>query len=105
MLTWPLNTNFSGILIDIDIFFIPQNVFRNVVWKMAAILSQPQCDNGILPCYSYVIPLYTLSAIIRYSSLQAGNECTNMPSCQCIILLYIYILDCVFYMVFHLELV
>ena len=37
LLIGPLGTNFSEILI------IQENAFQNVVWKMAAILSRPQC--------------------------------------------------------------
>ena len=39
----PLGTNFSEILVEINTFFIQENAFENVVWKMAAILSRPQC--------------------------------------------------------------
>ena len=37
-----LETNFSEILIEI---FFQENAFENVVWKMAVILSRPQCFN------------------------------------------------------------
>ena len=40
----PLGTNFSEISIEIHTF-IQENAFENVVWIMAAILSQPQCVN------------------------------------------------------------
>ena len=36
----PLGTNFCEILIGI---FIQENAFENIVWKMAAISSRPQC--------------------------------------------------------------
>ena len=45
LLIGPLATNFSEILIEIHTFSFQKNVLQNVVWKMAAILSQPQCDN------------------------------------------------------------
>ena len=38
----PLGTNFIEILIEIQ-----ENAFEYVVWKMAAILSWPQCVNGV----------------------------------------------------------
>ena len=38
-----LETNFSEILMQIPIFFIQEYPFESVVWKMAAILSRPQC--------------------------------------------------------------
>ena len=39
----PLGTNFSETLIEIHIFSMEKNVFENVVWKFAAILSRLQC--------------------------------------------------------------
>ena len=43
LLVGPLGTNFSGILMEIHAFSLKKNAFENVVWKMAAILSRPQC--------------------------------------------------------------
>ena len=43
LLIGPRGTNFSDILIDIYTFLIQENSFENFVWKMAAILSWPQC--------------------------------------------------------------
>ena len=43
LLIGPLGTNFSEILIDIDTFSL--NAFENVVRKMTAIWSRPQCVN------------------------------------------------------------
>ena len=39
----PLRTNFSEMLIEIHTFSFKENAPENVVWKMAAILSRPQC--------------------------------------------------------------
>ena len=47
LLIGPLGTNFSGILIENLYIFIQENAFENVVWKMAAILSWPQCVKRI----------------------------------------------------------
>ena len=48
-----LETNFREILIDIYIF-IQENAFEIVVWKMAAILSRPQCIKwSSCPCDIY----------------------------------------------------
>ena len=47
LLIGPLQTNFSEVLIKIDIFIIQVNAFENAVWKMAAILSRPQCVNSM----------------------------------------------------------
>ena len=44
LLVGPLGTNCSAILIAIHTFsFIQENAFENDVWKMASILSPPQC--------------------------------------------------------------
>ena len=40
LLTGPLGTNFSEILIEIHIYLF-KNAFENVIWEMAAIFSQP----------------------------------------------------------------
>ena len=40
-LQWNVNRN--------SYIFIPENPFQNVVWKMAAILSRPQCVNTLRP--------------------------------------------------------
>ena len=42
LLIEPLGKNFSEVLIETHIF-IKENAFENVVWKMSAILSLPQC--------------------------------------------------------------
>ena len=43
LLIGPLGTNFSGIVIEIYIFF-QENAFENVVWQMAAILPWPHIN-------------------------------------------------------------
>ena len=48
LLIAPLGIKFSEILVEIYIYiytFIPENVFENVVRKLAVILTQPQCFN------------------------------------------------------------
>ena len=45
LLTGPLRRNLDEMLIEI-IAFLLKNVFENVVWKMAAILSRPQVLSG-----------------------------------------------------------
>ena len=42
-----LETNFNEILIKIHTFSFKKKSFENVVWKIASILSQPQCVNKI----------------------------------------------------------
>ena len=43
LLIGPLGTNFSEILIETHAFSFKKMHLKNVVWKMAAILSRPQC--------------------------------------------------------------
>ena len=43
LLIGPSGIRFSDIVIEIQSFFIEQNAIRNVVYKMATILSRPQC--------------------------------------------------------------
>ena len=45
LLIGPLGTNFNDTLIEINTFSFIKNKFKNVVWKLAAILSRPQCAN------------------------------------------------------------
>ena len=42
LLIGPLETNFSEILIEIQICSFKKMLLENVVWKIAAILSQPK---------------------------------------------------------------
>ena len=55
LLIGPMGTNFSEMLIEIHTFS-----FENVVWKMAAILSRPQCVNHIQrgPSECFIIECY-----------------------------------------------
>ena len=43
LLIGPLATKFFEILIEINYIFMQEIAFWNVLWKMAAILSRPQC--------------------------------------------------------------
>ena len=43
LLIGTLGTNFSEISNQMSFIFIQENAYENVVWKMAAILSQPEC--------------------------------------------------------------
>ena len=43
MLIGPLRTTFNEILLQIHTFSFKKIHLKNVVWKMAAILSRPQC--------------------------------------------------------------
>ena len=45
LLIGPSGTNLSEISSEIYTFLTEENAFENVVWKMAAILSRPQCVN------------------------------------------------------------
>ena len=48
LLIGPWGTNFSEILSEIHIFSFNKMHLKNVVWKMAAILSRPQCVNSLM---------------------------------------------------------
>ena len=54
LLIRPLETNFSEILIEIYIFLLKKKAFENGVWKMASILSQPQCVNSMSPVGAHI---------------------------------------------------
>ena len=41
--TEPLERKHSEIVFKIQIFSFKKNAFKNVAWKMSAILSEPQC--------------------------------------------------------------
>ena len=47
LLIGPLGTNFSEISIEYSNIFIQDNAFESVVCETAAILSRPQCVNGM----------------------------------------------------------
>ena len=49
LLIGPIGTNFNEILIKIHALFIKENPFQIIVWKMAAILSRPQCVSILRP--------------------------------------------------------
>ena len=56
LLVGPLGTNFSDILIGNSYIFIQENPFENGVWKMASILSWPQCVGKKLSCLRVKLP-------------------------------------------------
>ena len=49
LLIGPLGTNFSEILIEIDTFWFKKMHLKIFFWKMAVILSQPQCVITLQP--------------------------------------------------------
>ena len=64
LLIGPLGTNSSEILIEIHAFAIQENAFENVVWKMAAILSRPQCVKWL-----------HYKGFTKFSSKQVEGQC------------------------------
>ena len=81
LLIGPLGTNFNEILIEICAF-IHKNPLENVIWKMAAILSRPQCVKNVNSpqclqwwysshCYALSLSVlaYTKPKIITVNSL------------------------------------
>ena len=73
LLIWPLETNFSEILNKIHTFFIQENAFENVILKMAAILSRPQCVNPSF--FLFQEQLY----IVLQNLLEAGADPCIIP--------------------------
>ena len=73
----PQGTNFHEIKIIIPIFWFMKKTFENVVWKMAAILSRPQClsnySNGILQ------DTFLSMALNQLSSESNGNPYPEEP--------------------------
>ena len=48
IINWTLRNKLQGNFNRNSCIFIQENAFENVVWKIAAILSQSQCVNGLL---------------------------------------------------------
>ena len=84
----PLGTNFNEILIEIYIF-IQENVFENVVRKMASILSRPQCvkcwwhaDQKALKgwsfykCFTVLISFYLIVRFFPVAYLIQNKACS-----------------------------
>ena len=67
LLIWPLGTNFGEISNEIQTFSFQENPFQNVVWKMAAILSRPQCVKAT-PCWLIIIIIIITTTIIIINS-------------------------------------
>ena len=86
LLIGPLGTNFS-MLIDVNrnsYIFIQENPFENVVWKMAAILSRPQCVNvEFKTVYCELIPdafLHVINDLISSLALCGWYFCMMVSS-------------------------
>ena len=62
--------------------FIQENPFQNVIWKMAAILSQPQCVNTIIFKYVFFVFLYkyTLLWFVHWGDLNIWSDNGLVPS-------------------------
>ena len=66
LLIGPLRTNVSEILIEIHTFSYKKMHFQeHVIWKMAAILSRPQCANSI--------PFYGMNEWVSLTAYQLTN--------------------------------
>ena len=61
LLIGPLVANFSEILVELYIYFIPENAFENVLCKTGAILPRPHCVNFHRRRVLYYIWVYILS--------------------------------------------
>ena len=67
LLSWPLGTNFSEISIKIQTFSFKMS-FQNVVWKMAPILSWPQCVKSFHTYFwnASLVPPWILNKVKAY---------------------------------------
>ena len=61
----PLGTNFNEFFYRNSYNFIQENPFENVVWKMAAILSRPQCDISLVPPVTKPLPAVMMTTFIN----------------------------------------
>ena len=84
LLIGPLGTNFSEISIEIYTFSFKKMHLKNVVWKMAAILSQPQCVKG--PPYPHECfpvndghrgPQYWLVCVSPVTTIKCVRKCMS----------------------------
>ena len=69
----PLGANFSEVVIEIHIFSF-KNAFERVVWKMAVILSRPECVN-LLPHRIFIVQwlLGVIGWLIPFGNSHLGD--------------------------------
>ena len=78
IVNWTLGNKLQWDLYQNLNIFIQENAFENVVWKMAAILSRPQCDNHHTDlCPSIQSGAYHVSTIVYMS----GIVCNPLTLC------------------------
>ena len=68
IVNWNLRNNLQWKIKRNSYILIEGNVFQNVVWKMVAILSQPQCVNWVywgMPCV--ILPFINIQQAIKLS--------------------------------------
>ena len=85
LLIGPSETNFSEILIKIHHIFIQENAFENGVWKMVAILSQPQGVKiwklRITSCWAVILQwifIKILVVTIAFAAAERVGVCVNI---------------------------
>ena len=75
-LQWNLNRN--------SFIFIQENAFENVVWKMTAILSRPQCVNtGLHIVMSFALVKTIggqITSLLFYSSIGKARKSFHLPN-------------------------
>ena len=71
LLIGPLGASFSEIVIEIHTFSL-KNVFENIVWKMAAFLSRPQCVALNVQGPSYLGLTWSISSWWLYAVVSAA---------------------------------
>ena len=74
IVSWTLRNKLQSNFNRNSYIFIQENVFGNVVWKMAAILSRPQCVKGMVmsatrPQYLFITTMF----LGHGSQVQSGN--------------------------------
>ena len=60
----PLGTNFNEFLVKIHQFSLKKNAFKDIVWKMAAILSGLQCVDMLRPPQQFPNSLTTVRIML-----------------------------------------
>ena len=73
LLIGPFGTNFSEILIQNWNIFIEEKAFENVVWKMAAILSRPQCVKTLRSTWHWWSSIYWYHGWPRLLTFEQKN--------------------------------
>ena len=91
IVNWTLVNIFQWNFNQNTTFFIDKNAFDNVVWKMSAILSRPQCVNGRIKVNTSYDKTKTIDITqvnqIKENRMYTWFECgASMPTMMCRVL-------------------